>query len=1448
MFDGGAVEYREPKMALQEISKDIKQLADAAVQIFNKEHFSSADSILGLKWGDKNKPWVFTDEGVDDVLLKAEMHAALKTVRLVPEDRMKKYDLVNRLIAFINKLKAPFAAVSPATRQLGPDSELPGKYKVLEDWTTPETSYCTYLVYNEVFQRQMLVKTVRDGQYKDLTKYQILLSLWKRISDHPNIPTVYYIELINNIPCVSVEYTNLASLEVLVSNNSLLLTGNHIINFSIVLKFMTIIADVMEYAHSNSVLHLNLFPTKVHWTVQDYIETYIYKLANPANKNGVLVSDFGNLLLIDMEYQQYDKPFAQKDIQYVDAFWPPAIKESLMWLIGNRGAKDYSRVKNEFLEALSTKVDLFCFGALLLFMVNNGLTWTKSEDLTAANVSSLVDRSLDFFDSDVYDRIEGLLIMCFMAADDEAQESGFLSFYDAKVSINQEFGYFMRKVDKVHTQIRRSDEAPAKDQPMAQFKSYLSAFYNEYYFGNFKSAVQMFNQAKKIRTILGKENEALIDSFTFNDLMLQWIRGKVSATHLLEHSEKYLNSYVVSHTNDDVNIHESVKLLPSIVDSRYLPYFDKSFNRLVERYVYRDFNAVHTMVNSSDRSNISSIQVSSANNLMVVSSFTTGVTVYGLDRTPKSQHTMKGVTVCSASVECTDIVFGTSLGVVCYMHVNRETGRIDEKSLKQLFKHEGCVKIVEISGRGNVGMSFALGDMLLVTYDLEAQTAKNQLLLGSVLSCYCIDGLANKTIMAYENSCVLHFTDEKAPPHRKHIQLEGHSNYISTVRLSYDSAVGISCDLSNKIILWNFSSDQRSKVREVHLQGAGFISDIRCTPLSRFFVVKTSKKVIIYEPKFDLIWYEFPCDAYSSGICIDLSSAAIELMVDNRLELYEAVVEYKSGKPLSDREAISKKCTRMGFAVVRNALNNVTYEEFADKYRRMKKVLEVMRVRRESAKVFYSKFDMANPYKLWVAYGHFDGSQQVVLRELPMELAVDFYIDLYSNNQRSYLYSSSMRRPFNVPFTHQRMNNYQQYLAFMLNPEDYKSLHLLPQYQHLPIREPQYFFTLKTLIVKSGVASLQQDMKLNSREFSSMSDKIQDDVIEASYISANHQFLLVVTVNGIAYCYKIPTYHTQFILDVRINNYQVSRIMKAFHRQGLEFDVDASINTFERNCITCCAVSSDADVLVVGYVDGYMHVIDTATKDFLHLVQAHVDMITCAMFTRNDVLITGGIDSNIKVWAGYRDAVVGAEYTFLKHTDTIVYVRSYVVNNIEYILSGDSDGVVYYWSIGTFKADKYVLIDDKCAMDGNDSLVYALSVEASSVWVKKYSFGKRALVGKCIVKHYDGLDDIMIRSILGFDDSEVFTSRTRAYIKVARSVVISFVCSDVIYMHNVDKLVKVFEIRLSSVPVTIRCTNTLNDVVLVYNSNLHILRLIDTATDVSNISDVYDMKMLNILR
>lgn len=263
--------------------------------------------------------------------------------------------------------------------------------------------------------------------------------------------------------------------------------------------------------------------------------------------------------------------------------------------------EQFGAAQAELQGSLSYKVDIFLLGGLLLYIVNNGQTWKDSANLIIGKDSRLVDRSKNFFDDFIYQIMEGLIIRCLLVGHPRPDHSdyGFLSMYDVTKAIEEEFGFFMKKIHSVHTQYTRPEVVANRDSALYQFKALMREFYSYIYFKNFPAAMKAFSRAARLRSQLGKDNQQLIESFEFNQRVIKWLKGSESASKVLFESEKQFALNMLGHSNDYKNLYQSVKLMPTIVDSRFLYYFDSMFSRVVESYLYQDENKEQTLINSA---------------------------------------------------------------------------------------------------------------------------------------------------------------------------------------------------------------------------------------------------------------------------------------------------------------------------------------------------------------------------------------------------------------------------------------------------------------------------------------------------------------------------------------------------------------------------------------------------------------------------------------------------------------------------------------------------------------------------------------------------------------------------------------------------------------------------------------------------------------------------------
>lgn len=568
--------------------------------------------------------------------------------------------------------------------------------------------------------------------------------------------------------------------------NNLFRRGQHTSNLAMFLKIAMNVCSAMDYAHSNSVLHLNLYPSKVMWTAQDAIESQVYKMPNPANRSGIIVTEFGNLMIFDIANQNYKLSSSKEDIKMIETFWPPELRDAFKKLLSIqkpidqlKSTPEFEKKHREFLQSLSQKVDLFLFGGLLLYIVNNGKTWSTSDEFDYTKMNRLVDTRKDFFEPKIYERVIKLIQRCLMSADTNEGDIGFNNFFEISRNIDQEFGYLVKRIESVHTQPQRPDVNPSRELPITIFRNHMADFYNDFYFANYESALKHFRAARKVRSQLGKGNEDALDSFEFNDRMIKWIQGKISASAALRESPQWLSAGLFAHNNTYKQLHRSIKLLPTVHDGKFIKTFENTFNQLVESYVYKDYNKKLTLINSADNCSISHVLVSAESNLFIVGSFQSGIQVYTLDREFKSSYHMDGLTALAADQGLGTVILGTSFGLVYTMEIDKVSGKIDEKSFKQKnqnFKHEGKVKVVSISDNSAQAISFGYLDQKLVIYDLMDLNKKEQVIDMSVkpgpINSFSFDGKGSRFIYSMDNCehCILY--DSLAPVHRRETKLE----------------------------------------------------------------------------------------------------------------------------------------------------------------------------------------------------------------------------------------------------------------------------------------------------------------------------------------------------------------------------------------------------------------------------------------------------------------------------------------------------------------------------------------------------------------------------------------------------------------------------------------------------------------------------------------------------
>lgn len=125
------------------------------------------------------------------------------------------------------------------------------------------------------------------------------------------------------------------------------------------------------------------------------------------------------------------------------------------------------------MKQLTPNIDIFCFGALLLYIVNCGYSWQSSEELTVNNLSSLLSRGNKFFHKPIYDKLEALIARCLMVFDPKFKGQSFMSFKEIKAAVLREFGYFIDRINNNHPKAGVKDTSPIHESNLSKFKRSL---------------------------------------------------------------------------------------------------------------------------------------------------------------------------------------------------------------------------------------------------------------------------------------------------------------------------------------------------------------------------------------------------------------------------------------------------------------------------------------------------------------------------------------------------------------------------------------------------------------------------------------------------------------------------------------------------------------------------------------------------------------------------------------------------------------------------------------------------------------------------------------------------------------------------------------------------------------------------------------------------------------
>lgn len=416
--------------------------------------------------------------------------------------------------------------------------------------------------------------------------------------------------------------------------------------------------------------------------------------------------------------------------------------------------------------------------------------------------------------------------------------------------------------------------------------------------------------AKKFAHKIDSEHMDIVESYTFNRSVIEWLKGNYTLHDVTSKSTSSHTIQFIGYSNSPDNLDKEVKVIKTLNDSKYVLFFQRMFKRVSKNYLYGDHNSKEKFMVSSDTSNIFELFSNFNEDLIISVTITEGFKLYSSKSLSLRQfYEVENVTCAAANRKLSKIIYGDKKGRVVFCLLNLQKRQpMDVGANKWLFTHDGYTKMVAISPGGNKACSFGYLDRVFVVYDLKGLNIASKTKLDLVISSYCFDFNANKSLMSFESTNELTVWDHSAPVHRRKSICKAHNDFIYIVRIADDGAMGLSCDLSMHMILWNLTTN--TAMRDVKING--YVMNISPTPFFKLIIIKTTSSVQIYEPKLKLFWQQFKCDAFHKGLCCIVNTLSYDYIKDVDLLKIETISAINKHKPLKKTEVLDKLCKESG--------------------------------------------------------------------------------------------------------------------------------------------------------------------------------------------------------------------------------------------------------------------------------------------------------------------------------------------------------------------------------------------------------------------------------------------------------------------------------------------------------------------------------------------------------
>lgn len=1390
---------------LAKVSKEILNLGNNAAAKFNKSYYTAKIKQIKPKVQLRSVPWIFSSRRKPSDLLIKETHNLLKNK--VYNLNLEEYHielLRQDLIDIAKRKNKKTTLLDKHAVTLTEGLELPDHFIILKQIDLPDFSgEEAFIAYNIMFRKLVIMQGPLMTRFTDFSDYKRISRLWKTISNHPNITNLLYIELINGRPFKTIEHYPHSTLEELVEKKRLFYPKKYFWNLTLLLKIIFSICDAMDYSHSQGVLHTNLKPSNILWSKQDQEIGKILEIFNPLHNEGITLTHFGNPAIFDIKNQSYSTVNSGSDMNFIKRFWPNNVGDLFFWLKDNTSSSKFDKQHNLFLEELVPNLDIYSFGLVLIYLVSGKIGWDESSQIGINDIRDMTKRENHYFHASTYDKIEALVFKCIVIYDQKNFGNAFMSFKEIKATLLNQFNYFIKIVEHVHPLQRQESLLPKIGSNYNNFRAYYMNFCQNFYYDRYQDAIKNLMRADKLSKRLKSDHSLWVKSFEYNKMMIRWLLGEISLKESTQKACSLYNCFLWGDQTSLKHIQTTLASLPYINDSKYPLFYDEALQKMMDRFAFND-NAKKQVIQVNDsKSGIFEIFVSIKRGIIVTACIDEGISCFDLQTcTLIDKFEYPGITAASMEKEGKSVLIGLNNGEVALVTLKFEIERQDsidkinllnnqkkgddqhKKSIKfceiddlhRLFEHSTFVRKVEICLSGEKGMSFGSIDTFLVLYDIQRRLVISKSKLENILSSYSFDFNAEISLLSLENSRKITLWKHKAPLNRQKTYLEGHNQFVHIVKISQDGTAALSCCLAMKIVFWNLVKGEG--IRSIQIDE--HVHSISTTPYFKYIFIKGTKSVRVYEASLDLFWNQYPAEAMSSGTALALSDSIYEYIEENDLmktkQLLDSEEELGEDKAIELDEFKELIPNKRSLKLIKNALSNIFQVQNeslkTQKYPslRIVRILEKMKHRRKMSKQFYAKYNKNNPFHLYYIYSRGRKGQRVYKRILNVDPFINFSLDMRCEHEDSFLFSNAQHEmdKMNFQIKNNTFDNSSRYQCFMLDSSLYRDY--FQQFDFRTIEKPNLFYTVKKIDIQNYCKNSESDEILYNdfQESGNITMKLNDDKIHFLKFTEDDNHIMVVTDKQRAVIYQVPNYRLKINLDIYISFENRILIQKLLENYSKSDSIDGENILVGASAITAVAVANDLSIVSVALANGLIQIYDTQKEKMVNVVHGHVDFISELELTSDNILVSGGADSNIKIWRINKNNVTELQQVFLKHSDSITSIqilpKMVTENEIgvssqqdQHIFSIDKEGQGILWRIGSDSVDAIINIgEDTFTSVLSKKIIVSLEFKRRLVKLSKFMRQSSSFQRTSNNIDYIQLEDFKEQARLGKVESDYF--------------------------------------------------------------------------------------------